>query len=80
MGPSLRFSPVMGLVLLFALAVQRPSLAADRAYDSAESTRPLAVGDVVPSVAVEGISGERVDLLGSVRDQNALLVFYRGGW
>ena len=41
---------------------------------------PLAVDSLVPEVAVVSVSGKPVDLSEIVREQGALLVFYRGGW
>jgi peroxiredoxin len=41
---------------------------------------PLAPGARVPSVRVQTLLGEPVDLADLVREQGALLVFYRGGW
>jgi hypothetical protein len=51
-----------------------------RAYPSAEAVKPLAVGAAVPSVSVQTVEGERVDLATLVAERGALLVFYRGGW
>ena len=54
--------------------------AADRVYPSAEAVEPLAPGSSVPSVTVSTVGKATVDLSEVVRDQGALLVFYRGGW
>ena len=54
--------------------------AADRVYPNAEAVEPLAPGSSVPSVTVSTVGKARVDLSEVVRDQGALLVFYRGGW
>jgi len=54
--------------------------AADRVYPTAEDVEPLAPESSVPSVKVSTVGGTRVDLSEVVRDQGALLVFYRGGW
>jgi hypothetical protein len=74
------------LVLLSALALAAICLAAasawagGRVYDSPEAVEPLAPGASVPSVQVATVRGEPVDLAERVREQGALLVFYRGGW
>jgi hypothetical protein len=60
--------------LLLAAAV------AGRVYPTAEAVEPLAPGARVPSVRVQTLLGEPVDLADLVREQGALLVFYRGGW
>ena len=51
-----------------------------RVYASASAVEPLAPGSRVPSVRVETLRGEAVDLADLVRGSGALLVFYRGGW
>lgn len=52
----------------------------DPAPASPDAVRPLAVGAAVPAVVVRDVTGEPVDLAEAVREQGALLVFYRGGW
>ena len=47
---------------------------------SPEAAVPRAPGQVVPSASVQTVTGESVDLADLVRDEGALLVFYRGGW
>jgi hypothetical protein len=54
--------------------------AADRVYPRPEAVEPLAVGSQVPSVRVETVRGEQVDLREAMGNRGALLVFYRGGW
>jgi len=54
--------------------------AADRVYPTPEAAEPLAAGVQVPSVRVETVRGDPVELLEVMRDRGALLVFYRGGW
>ncbi len=69
----------MGFVaamVLFSVA----AAAADRVYPNAEAAEPLKPGSPAPSVALQSLDGESVDLLKLLRDQGALLVFYRGGW
>ena len=63
--------------LLFGSAV---GAAADRVYPNAESVSPLKLGSRVPSVTVESLDREFIDLAKLLRNQGALLVFYRGGW
>lgn len=45
-----------------------------------EAATPRAVGESVPSAGLRAVTGEPVDLAELVRDEGALLVFYRGGW
>ena len=52
----------------------------DRVFPSSKDVEPLASGAQVPSASVETVLGVSVDLAELVRDQGALLVFYRGGW
>jgi len=49
-------------------------------HDSPHDVKPLQPGTRVPTVAVETVHGELVDLAELVRESGALLVFYRGGW
>jgi hypothetical protein len=49
-------------------------------YGSAAEVEPLAVGTRVPPARVSSVKGDPVDLADLVREQGALLVFYRGGW
>jgi len=51
-----------------------------KVYDSPEAVKPLQPGARVPSVQVAPVRGEPIDLTERVREQGALLVFYRGGW
>ena len=69
----------MGATLLVAL-LAGPADAGGRVYDSPADVEPLAVGTRVPSARVTTVKGEPVELAGLVREQGALLVFYRGGW
>lgn len=63
-----------------ALLLASASLAGGRVFPDAKSVEPLAPGERVPSVSVEPVGGGRIDLAERVREQGALLVFYRGGW
>ncbi len=47
---------------------------------SAEETQPLAVGAAAPDVLLRNASGTEIRLHDLVKDQPAVLVFYRGGW
>ena len=67
-------------VVLFGPLSKASSEEALPVYPNAESVRPLAVGQTVPSAEVRTIDGESVDLATLVADRGALLVFYRGGW
>jgi len=49
-------------------------------YASPHDVEPLQPGAHVPTVAVESIDGEIIDLASLVRESGALLVFFRGGW
>lgn len=64
----------------FALLLASGAAAQDRVYPSPEAVEPLAAGQPVPSVQVETVGGDAIDLAEVVRNQGALLVFYRGGW
>lgn len=72
--------------LLTALTVAATSLvwstaqAGGQVYDTADEVMPLQPGKKIPSVRVESVRGEPVELAERVREQGALLVFYRGGW
>ena len=74
------FSQMLGLALLCAVGLQPSAVAADHAYAAATAVEPLAVDSPIPEVAVVSVSGKPVDLSEIVREQGALLVFYRGGW
>lgn len=66
------------LVLVFAFAL--PASAANDAAKSPNEVQPLLVGTTIPSVTVQTIDGEPVDLLEDARKKPSILVFYRGGW
>jgi hypothetical protein len=53
---------------------------AQTTHPSPEAAVPRAAGQLVPSARVQSVTGESVDLADLVRDEGALLVFYRGGW
>ena len=77
----LRLGPVLACwVLALSGMLASGALAEGRVYAAAEQVQPLSPGDPVPSVTVETVRGEAVDLAERVREQGALLVFYRGGW
>jgi hypothetical protein len=72
---------LLGMLALAAVCLATTSAwAGGRVYDSPEAVEPLAPGASVPSVRVETVRGEPVDLAERMREQGALLVFYRGGW
>jgi len=73
-------SGFLGIGLVGLLGLAAASNAEPRAYASPEEVKPLAVGSAVPSVALQRVSGESVDLATLVAERGALLVFYRGGW
>ena len=66
----------VALLLLAACAVET----VDRVYGAPDAVQPLAPGSRVPSVQVVTVQGEAIDLAKQLREQGALLVFYRGGW
>ena len=68
------------LAAALLLLVSTHAGAEGRVYPAAEAVEPLAPGARVPSVGVQTVRGEPVDLADLVRQQGALLVFYRGGW
>jgi len=70
------FSWAMAMLLLVTGSVQ----AGDRVYPTPDAVEPLAPGTQVPSVRVETVRGDPVDLREVLRHRGALLVFYRGGW
>jgi peroxiredoxin len=41
---------------------------------------PLLTGSAIPTVTLRTADGEIFDLNNAVRQQSAVLVFYRGGW
>jgi hypothetical protein len=49
-------------------------------HASPHEVAPLQPGARVPTVALETLQGDLVDLAELVRESGALLVFYRGGW
>ena len=51
-----------------------------RIASSAESVRPLGVGDVVPEVELRSVARLPAGLRALVDRQPTVLVFYRGGW
>ena len=83
-GRAMRLAGTVLPLLAFATAgilVQTGTAAADnRVYPTAEAVEPLAPGSRVPAVKVETVKGDPVDLVETLRDRGALLVFYRGGW
>ena len=69
---------VLGAVALGAALADGAS--AQTAHASPQAAVPLTPGQVVPSASVRTVNGEPADLADLVRDEGALLVFYRGGW
>ena len=76
MGRTLRIARAVGFAALLAGVVG----AEGGIPSSPDAVQPLAPGDRVPSVTVRAVDGSPVDLAALVRDEGALLVFYRGGW
>ena len=74
LGPS---ATAWAVALAVTLAM---AASAQTTYSSPEAAVPRAAGQVVPSARVQSVTGESVDLADLVRDEGALLVFYRGGW
>ena len=50
------------------------------AAPSAEETKPLKVGDRVPTVEVMDLDGHALDLSRLVAAKRTVIIFYRGGW
>ncbi len=61
------------------IALAAPVLAGTT-HPSPEAVQPLAAGQSIPAATVHSVKGEPVELQSLVRDEGALLVFYRGGW
>jgi hypothetical protein len=82
LGAAVRSLPVRAtLALASVLLLSAGTAEADgRVHPDPQSVEPLAPGARVPSVRVQAVGGERIDLAERVREQGALLVFYRGGW
>jgi hypothetical protein len=49
-------------------------------YPSAEAVRPLEPGTPIPDVTLTTVKGRPFALARELRNQAAMLVFYRGGW
>jgi hypothetical protein len=80
MASAQRFVSVfLGLAVVILLAAGTVH-AEGRVYPTPQAVKPLAPGATVPAARVETVRGEPVDLAKKVRDDGALLVFYRGGW
>ena len=74
---------VAGVVLMMSTLLAASdglAHAAGTIASSAESVRPLGVGDTVPEVELRSVAGEPVELRTVVARQRTVLVFYRGGW
>lgn len=74
---------VAGMILMTGAFVALPVggvHAAGTIASSAESVRPLGVGDTVPEVELRSVAGVPVGLCTLVARQPTVLVFYRGGW
>ena len=70
----------MILVAWLALLIGPPALGEGAVYDQPEKVEPLAPGSALPTAGLQTVAGGPVALTDLVRDQGALLVFYRGGW
>lgn len=74
---------VAGMIFVastFLVASVVRAQADERIASSAESVRPLGVGDTVPGVELRSVAGLPVALRALVARQPTVLVFYRGGW
>jgi hypothetical protein len=47
---------------------------------SPQDVCPLLTGTVIPELVLTSADGNRFDLMKAVKEQPAVLVFYRGGW
>ena len=68
------------LAASLALLLAGPVLGEGVVYDQPESVKPLVPGSAVPAARLQTVAGEPLALPDLVRDEGALLVFYRGGW
>jgi len=73
-------SRLAAIVVAGACLIAPLAAAGVEVHASPHDVEPLQPGARVPTVAVESIDGEIVDLASLVREQGALLVFFRGGW
>jgi len=80
LAPAFRGWAIPLCATLLVASLSGPAAAGDRVYGSAAEVEPLAVGTRVPPARVRSVKGDPVDLADLVREQGALLVFYRGGW
>jgi hypothetical protein len=81
---SLIFSGGCFLVLAVALwtTANEPEAPAveRRVFGSADTVKPLAVGDRVPGASLVTMAGEQTTLAEVLGGKPTVLVFFRGGW
>ena len=70
----------VSLLSFFLVGLASPLGAVNRVYPKADAVVPLGPGAAVPSVCVETLKGDRIDLTEVILNHGALIVFYRGGW
>lgn len=74
---------ILLLLVTAPLQAQTSTAAGQQATDvplSADAVRPLQEGNKIPSIMLATPEGESFDLNAFVKEQPAVLVFYRGGW
>lgn len=77
---------VATILLLFQFAIIGLCIMSDTAYGrsevvlKAEDIEPLSTGDIIPSITLQDTGGQRVDLNEAIKQQPAVIIFYRGGW
>lgn len=75
-----RLLPLAAFALSAAWPMVSHTQTGGTVHASPAEVQPLAPGTEIPSVQVETVRGEPIDLAERVREGGALLVFYRGGW
>ncbi|MBI1320767.1 MAG: redoxin domain-containing protein [Candidatus Hydrogenedens sp.] len=68
------------VMTLLMLTVALPVFAAEGIAPSAEETKPIPAGGMLPDVSVATVEGETVKLKDALGGKPTALVFYRGGW
>lgn len=71
------------LLVTASLQAQTPNVAGQQATDiplSADEVKPLQEGNKIPAVSLLTPEGDTFNLNAFVKEQPAVLIFYRGGW